>query len=345
MAQSDFLYAPEQVPGGNRDELPSRGPDSFLPYRRSDSGPGPGRYGPGVDSVDGLDLILPPRSAVNRSRPDKCCRTGVPDPAPASRRRLLWEVWDGYHCSICGTCLSFAELRKIAARAGLQFEPDESEHGIHGHFVQLAAKPGRVAKLIQKLLDRKYRNAVERFRRAKSEAQVADLWESRPDGGRRAGPVLGPHDASAYHHRPDDACIRRGAHALAPRRCDETGRTYGGWRALEGERQELAEQLAAARCRLSERETEHRRLTQAHEAEMRVLTDRLKEAHAAEIRLQQVEERLRNHEEGEAVRGLRARTTELASELDAARRELGVNRNGARRSSTSCRHWMPPTRR
>ena len=71
----------------------------------------------------------------------------APAAVPSARRRTLWEIWDGYHCSICGTCLSFAELRKIAAKAGLCFEPDETEHGIHGHFVQLGSKQGRVSKL------------------------------------------------------------------------------------------------------------------------------------------------------------------------------------------------------
>ena len=322
MAQSDFLYAPEEVPRGNRDEALSRGLDSFLPYRRSDTDPEPGRCGPGVDSAGGLDLILPPRSVVDRLRRDTPCRTGVPDTAPTTRRRLLWEVWDGYHCSICGTCLSFAELGKIAAKAGLQFEADESEHGIHGHFVQLAAKPGRVAKLIQKLLNRKYRNAVERFRRAKSEAQVADLW-------RRAlteGDVPGPYWALMTHPRTTTALMIHAfgeVHMLSHLAGATNRADIRRLRASEGERQELAEQLAVARCRSSEREAEHRRLTEAHETEMRALTDRFQAAHAAEIRLGQLEQRVRDYEDGDAVRKLRARNIKLASELDEANRKLG----------------------
>lgn len=322
MAQSDFLYAPEEVPRRNCDESFPGGLDSFLPYRRSDFDPGPGRYGPGVDSAGGLDLILPPRSAVDRSKRDSPCCTGVSDTAPTSRRRLLWEVWDGYHCSICGTCLSFAELRKIAAKAGLQFEPDESEHGIHGHFVQLAAKPGRVAKLIQKLLDRKYRNAVERFRRAKSEAQVADLWSR----ALTEGDVPGPYWALMTHPRTTTALMIRAfgeVHMLSHLAGATNRADIRRLRALEVERQELADQLAAARCRLSEREAEQRCLTQTHEAEMRALTDRLQAALSAQTRLEQTEERLRNYEKGEAVCELRARNIELATELDEARCELG----------------------
>ena len=322
MALSDFLYAPEDMPGGSQDESISRGLDSFLPYKRNDSRQGPGMSDLGVDPVGGLDPNLPRRSAVDRSRRDTSGRAALPETTPTSRRRLLWEVWDGYHCSICGTCLSFAELGKIAAKAGLQFEADESEHGIHGHFVQLAAKPGRVAKLIQKLLDRKYRNAVERFRRAKSEAQVADLWSR----ALTEGDVPGPYWALMTHPRTTTALMIRAfgeVHMLSHLAGATNRADIRRLRALEGERQELSEQLAAARCRLSEREADHRRLSEDHETDSRELSNRLRAAQAAEMRLEQVEERLRNYEDGEAVRRLRARNTELESELEEARRELG----------------------
>ena len=322
MALSDFLYAPEEMLGGVHDESLSRSLDSFLPYTRNDSNQGPRTSGAGVDSAGGLDLNLPRRSAADRSRLATSCRSEIPEAAPTTRRRLLWEVWDGYHCSICGTCLSFAELGKVAAKAGLRFEAGESEHGIHGHFVQLAAKPGRVAKLIQKLLDRKYRNAVERFRRAKSEAQVADLWSR----ALTEGDVPGPYWALLTHPRTTTALMIRAfgeVHMLSHLAGATNRADIRRLRALEGERRELAEQLAAARCRSSEREAEHRRLTEAHETEMRSLTDRLQAAHAAEIRLEQLEECVRSYEDGDAVRELHARNIELASELEEARRELG----------------------
>ena len=202
MAQSDFLYAPEEIFRGNRDESLSRGPDSFLPYRRTEFNPKPGKCGPGVDSVVGLDPILPPRSAVNRSKPDTSCCPGVPDTAPASRRRLLWEVWDGYHCSICGTCLSFAELRKIATKAGLQFEPDESEHGIHGHFRAAFVEAGARGEADSETPGPEVSKRGRTFPPGEVRGAGRRSLEAGPDGGRRAGPVLGPHDASAYHHPP-----------------------------------------------------------------------------------------------------------------------------------------------
>ena len=321
MALSDFSFRPEAMPGGNHDATRSRGPEPFLPYKRSGSSPGPGISDLGIDSAGRLDLNVARRSVVGGSRLAKSGRTGVPETAPASRRRLLWEVWDGYHCSICGTCLSFAELGKIAGKAGLQFEPDESEHGIHGHFVQLAGKSGRVAKLIQKVLDRKYRNAVERFRRAKSEEQVAELWAR----ALTEGDVPGPYWALMTHPRTTAGLMMRAfgeVHMLSHLAGATNRADIRRLRALEGERQEMSEQLADARRRLSQREAEHRRLSEERDGELRELTHRLRVAQAAEMRIEQIEGRLRNYEDGEAVRALYARNTELESELAEARRAL-----------------------
>lgn len=328
MALPDPLHPPQGESRGHHDEQPSRRAASFLPYTRDRSDQG--RQDPGLDSAGGLALDLDWRSATERSRLHGPERTGAREPVPTSRRRLLWDIRGGYHCSICGTCLSFAELGKIAGKAGLRFEPDESEHGIHGHLVQLAAKPGRVAKLMQKVLDRKYRSAVERFRRARSEAQVGELWSR----ALAEGDVPGPYWALMTHPRTSAALMVRAfgeVHMLSHLAGATNRADIRRLRALEGERQALSEQLAAARCRLSEREAEQRRLAEDHRTEIRELTDRLRAAQAAETRREQLEGRLREFEDGEAFRRLSTHNTGLESELNEARREL---RSESKRRST-----------
>ena len=263
------------------------------------------------------------RSPASYTGHDGCDHHLTPDATPSSRRRVLWEIWDGYHCSILGTCLSFSELGKIAAKAGIRFEPDESEHGIHGHFVQLAGKKGRVAKLIHKVLERKFRSAVERFRRAKSEVQVSELWSRALS----EGDVPGPYWALMTHPRATGALMMQAfgeVHMLSHLAGATNRADIRRLRALEDERRELSEQLAAARGQIAEREAEHRRLAGAHQAEVRELEDRLRGARQAEMRLSQIEGRVREYEEGEAVRALRARNTALASELDDTKRALRV---------------------
>ena len=339
MAVRDFLHAPQGAPAGCCEVQHSHGANAFLPnttnkvflpYMRDVAAPdGPtGGVGPGAAGGTDLSFDLPP--AVERPAFDKLPGRRTRGASATSRRHLLWEIWDGYHCSICGTCLSFGELGRIAAKAGIQFESDESEHGIHGHFVQLSAKGGRVAKLTHKVLDRKYRNAIERFRRAKSEEQVGKLWSR----ALADGDVPGPYWALMTHPRSTSALMVQAfgeVHMLSHLAGATNRADIRRLRALEGERQELTDQLATARRRLFESQAEHRRVAEDHQAEKRELANRLQAAQAAEIRFEQLEGRLRELEDGETVRTLRAHNAALESELNGARRQL---RTETQRQST-----------
>ena len=315
---------PEQTTKCCEGERP-RGASFYAANAPATSDIGRSLIGPGLQPVNGFDLDLPSatQSAMSHRhrRPDRHGSTHSQEPTSASRRRLLWEIRDGYHCSICGTCLSFAELRKIAAKAGIGFEPDENEYGIHGTFVQLAAKPGRVAKLVQKVLDRKYRSALGRFHRAKTEAEVDALWSQALTEGN----VPGPYWALMTHPRATAALMVQAfgeVHMLSHLAGATNRADIRRLRVLEGERQELSEQLTEARRRLSDREAEHRHLCRAHEAEVRGLTRRLRAAQATEAHLAQMQERLRACEGGEALLTLRNRSLALKSELEQTQREL-----------------------
>ena len=330
MALSEFLHPLEEGSTEGCGEQRPHDPSTFLPFKKNAFVRSRWTDGIGNGPAGGPDPNFDWHSTMEHPKFDEPQNARAPAGVPASRRRLLWEIWDGYHCSICGTCLSFAELGRIAAKAGMQFESDESEHGIHGHFVQIAAKPGRIAKLTQKVLDRKYRNAVERFRRAKSEAQVEELWSRALTDG----DVPGPYWALMTHPRSTSALMMRAfgeVHMLSHLAGATNRADIRRLRALEGERRELTEQLAAVRSRLSDSEAGHRRLAEDRQAERRELTNRLQAAQAGEMRLEQLEGRLREFEDGETERTQRCRIAALESELDDTRRQL---RSETQRRST-----------
>ena len=87
--------------------------------------------------------------------------------------------------------------------------------------------------------------------------------------------------------------------------------------AIEDERDALAEAVAVAKRRLTERDRDVVRLLDRHAAEVRDLTGRLSAAQSAEQRLQQAEARLRSFEAGETHRT-------LAADLDRARHQLAA---------------------
>ena len=321
MALSEFLHPSEER--STEECCPQQPNDAgtFLPYRKHDFVRDQRTGGPWTGSAAAPNLHLDRPVAVECPKFAKSPSARTQDAVPMSRRRLLWEIWDGYHCSICGTCLSFADLGRIAAKAGIQFDSDESEHGIHGHFVQIASKRGRLAKLTQKVLDRKYRNAVERFRRAKTEIQVGELWSR----ALAEGDVPGPYWALMTHPRSTPELMMRAfgeVHMLSHLAGATNRADIRRLRVLEGERQELTAQLDAARRRLSASEVGSRRLAEDHRAETRKLAKQLDAAQAAEMRLEQLEGRLREFENGETVRTLRTRNAALESDLEEATRRL-----------------------
>src|SRR6056297_3665661 len=98
------------------------------------------------------------------------------------RRKKLWEIDKHYHCSIIGICLTIKELKKIANKTEIAIEKDE-DHIIHGNFVALASEKSETAKLMHKIIDRKYNRFIRQFSRAKTENDLESLWEKSLEEG------------------------------------------------------------------------------------------------------------------------------------------------------------------
>ena len=96
--------------------------------------------------------------------------------------RTLWENAE-YACPIVGTCLSTAELRKLAQRVGLMLPESASDYELHGCFVSLAKRPERPARLMQKHLDKKFHRQLKRFHKAKTDEEIWKLWAEMADAG------------------------------------------------------------------------------------------------------------------------------------------------------------------
>ena len=251
--------------------------------------------------------------------------------APVSRRRL-WDLRPDYHCSICGTCLSLADLRKVAGKAGLRLNPAATDHEVHGWFVKLAAEPGRVAKSMHKLLDRKHRNAIERCRRMKSEAELREFWEA----SLARGDVSGPYWAVMTHPLATEILtvdafgdVHMLSHLLGASNRADIRRLND----LESERDALSGELAGVRRQLSAKDEDVRRLSEALGSESRA-------ARLAEKRLARAESRLRALTGGGAHRELRERIDVLESRLedaDRAARAEGRRRTELEREASELR--------
>ena len=108
--------------------------------------------------------------------------TAVP-PAPArcvpsgtrSRRKKLWELPAQRHCVLIGTCLPVAEMRKLAARAGVDAQ-DMADYSLHAVVTGHCDERGKLAELIQRWLEKRHVAAIQRFGRAKDAGAVLFAW-------------------------------------------------------------------------------------------------------------------------------------------------------------------------
>ena len=227
-------------------------------------------------------------------------------------RRRLWELRSDYHCSICGTCLSLSDLRRIAGKAGLRVDPAATEHDIHSGFVRLASEPGRVSRAMQKVLDRKYRSAIERSRAMRTEAELRAHWAESV----ARGDISGPYWALMTHpFSPERFMVNvfGDVHMLSHLLGASNRADIQRLKALERERQELSDAVSGLRRQLSERDVEARRLQGELASEARASRTAKKELIEAQARVHALSR-------GEAFRELEVRIEVLERELEDATR-------------------------
>jgi hypothetical protein len=110
-----------------------------------------------------------------------------PQPSPVARRKKLWELDHRHHCSVIGTCLTLAELRQIQRRLGGSVQALDTDYDVHRVFVSAAREAVFAIRLIHKLLDRKYKTAIQNLVKAQKAAEVEAYWKTALAGGDIAG--------------------------------------------------------------------------------------------------------------------------------------------------------------
>lgn len=123
-------------------------------------------------------MVSPPFQLASSAVAARCCAPGTPhpqQPAPVQRRARLADLDPNYHCSIVGTCLGTASLRKLVVRCLPELAP-ASDVDIHHEAVHLATAGGAGAKALHKALDEAHAVAIRRFAGLDA-AALAQAWQ------------------------------------------------------------------------------------------------------------------------------------------------------------------------
>jgi Uncharacterized protein conserved in bacteria (DUF2325) len=132
----------------------------------------------------------------------EACNSNVVPLHSGKHRVKLKEVNSSLHCSIIGTCLSMAELRKIARKIDAEFDKGVRDYDIHSAFVNLIGSHDLTARLLNKLLDRKYATVISRVRSMRTEDELLAYWQTALE----TGDIPGPYWAVMSHFAATEHC-------------------------------------------------------------------------------------------------------------------------------------------
>ena len=236
----------------------------------------------------------------------------APSSTVRGQRHKLWEIRPDLHCSILGTCLSYADLLKIGRKAGFVPAEQATEYEVHNYFVHRAEEPSRLARLMHKTLDGKYRAAIHACQQARCAADLEEFWSD----SLAKGDIPGPFWALMTHPLVTEALLVRAfgeVHMLS--------HLTGAANRADVRRMRGAEAaLADARRRLSVQATEHQRQTAQHAGQVAGLERRLRTAESDDAARAAAEARLSELESGAAHRALVRANATLTAELEASQR-------------------------
>src|SRR5215468_10644057 len=132
------------------------------------------------------------------------CGGAITQAAP-KKRTAIWQMHPSVHCSIIGTCLSSAEIRRLLIKLGVHGAENASDHDLHKQGVALAGKQQGGGKFIQKALDHRHEAAIRQFAKAKDEGALSQLW----DEAVKSGDIPGAYWAVLSHPAATDAIMRK----------------------------------------------------------------------------------------------------------------------------------------
>lgn len=255
------------------------------------------------------------------------------------RRRRIWELKGGWHCSIIGTCLTIADLRSLARKLRLKIRPESPvDYQYHGYFAQNSGEAGRTAKLLNKSLDKRHAPDIRTLRGVKTESELESYWVNALDVGNIPGPywAILSHPAST-----PELCNRMFAdvhmlsHLVGASNRADIRRLYAMEEDIAQLTGQLSHQMTRQRDRLLEKEERIEKLqgklrhlqTTSHSVQTKLFQPKLASDEKGLARLQKKISRLEaNAAQSEALihdqRDRIGELTQLSEHLSAENRDL-----------------------
>ncbi len=235
---------------------------------------------------------------------------------PGNRRRKLWELPKGFHCSIVGTCLAQDDLVKGLRKLGRRPVAGSEDYELHGFFVGQAATDNPVSRLMQKLLDARAGGEIRRFARVDGPDALAELWVQATRDGRVA-----PAYWALLSHPGTTPTLQAHAH----------GQVHMLSHYMAGLNRQCMDRQSLAEKRCLELEEAHERLQRTSREQLETLRTALAEARR-DVRHWRAEAEAARQPQRARPSGTDRQLRRLTDRLAGYERKLAVERHRARTS-------------
>ena len=185
--------------------------------------------------------------------------TTSPEIAPkSSRRRRLWEIPHKFHCPVIGVCFAVDELRSLMQKV-MHFPRDTTDFVLHTTAVGACEHRTKLAELLYKTLERRYKMDIQRFAVAKESEALRALWME----SLRAGTDIPAALWATWTHPACDSALEQEIygeiHMLQHQIGTGTRADLNAFNKLQDENRALNQQLIMARQEVEQIREERRR--------------------------------------------------------------------------------------
>jgi hypothetical protein len=97
------------------------------------------------------------------------------------KRKRIWEIAEGYACSVCGTCLSLEEQKTILKKVLMEYR-NLPDYEIHAIMVQSLNCENKLSRRLDNRLNAKYRYEISQYGDS-DEERFRQVWRERLPAG------------------------------------------------------------------------------------------------------------------------------------------------------------------
>lgn len=108
--------------------------------------------------------------------------TDIPAKPRGSRRFRLWELNHKCHCPLVGTCFSLPEIRKLTSKL-MNVPRHATDFEIHVTAVRESQQRSRLAELLQRELEQRYRLSIQQARKLTTTDALRAWWQQATQHG------------------------------------------------------------------------------------------------------------------------------------------------------------------